>query len=79
MPPTNIPRANEETRPGNPTSPNLAPGGINVNQAGNLNQDVQQIINQLLGGLGEFGQNATFNASTTVYIFVSFKNIFHLN
>ena len=74
VPPTNIPRVSEETSTGNPTSPNLAaPGGINVNQAGNLNQDVQQIINQLLGGLGEFGQNATFNASTTVYFFFLLK------
>jgi hypothetical protein len=44
-------------------------GGSGINiippPGANLNQDVQQIIQQLIGGLGEFGQNATFNASTT--------------
>ena len=34
-----------------------------------FNPDVQQIINQLIGGLGEFGQNATFNTTTNVSFF----------
>jgi hypothetical protein len=72
VPPTNMPRPNDEsnvTTGQSATFNNLGPGvtgGIGVNQTGNLNQDVQQIINQLLGGLGEFGQNATFNANTNV-------------
>ena len=60
--------------PGEAASANVPPHlgaggfGININQAGGqLNQDVHQIINQLIGGLGEFGQNATFNTSTNVH------------
>jgi hypothetical protein len=34
-----------------------APGAAN---------DVQNIINQLIGGLGEFGQNAIFNTTTVI-------------
>lgn len=30
------------------------------------NAHVQQIIQQLIGGLGEFGQNATFNTTNNV-------------
>lgn len=83
VPPTNISRPSDEsnaTTGQSATFNNLGPsvtGGIGVNQAGNLNQDVQQIINQLLGGLGEFGQNATFNANTNVFIF-SFSNLIWL-
>ncbi len=42
------------------TTTNVSTGG-----PGTAN-DVQSIIQQLIGGLGEFGQNATFNTTTTV-------------
>lgn len=38
----------------------------NNNQANTNNPDVNQMINQLIGGLGEFGQNATFNTTNLV-------------
>lgn len=56
LPPTqtnNRPRANtDEPQPATTT------GGQNQ-------PDVQNIIQQLIGGLGEFGQNATFNTTTS--------------
>jgi hypothetical protein len=64
--PPNTAASTGSSQPAADTSNTHNLGGININQTGNLNQDVQQIIHQLIGGLGEFGQNATFNASTLV-------------
>jgi hypothetical protein len=44
-------------------------GGGGQQPNANAGQHVQQIIQQLIGGLGEFGQNATFNTTNNVCYF----------
>lgn len=48
-------------------------GGVNT-------PDVSQLIQHLIGGLGELGQNATFNTTTNVFIaiykLIKIKNSF---
>ena len=39
-------------------------GGANTTTNVTASFDMQNVIQQLIGGLGEFGQNATFNTTT---------------
>lgn len=47
-----------------------ASGGGANNQPNAAANQMHQLISQLIGGLGEFGQNATFNATNNVYALV---------
>ena len=74
VPPTaNQPQAaSSQSQPQQPSQTN--PPGANIfvggfpGQAGQNNgmPDVSQLIQHLIGGLGDLGQNATFNTTTTV-------------
>ena len=64
------PSANQPQAQSQATNSNSS--GATFGQGGGV-PDVSQLIQHIIGGLGDLGQNATFNATTTVqYIYLIF-------
>ena len=70
-PPANQPQTASQSQPQPQANP-LNASGANIfvggfpGQTGNGAPDVTQLIQHIIGGLGDLGQNATFNTTTTV-------------